>query len=203
MSAGALLVLALLGPAALDSVPAPASHSPTQEDVIILIQDDGEELGFFDEYFPLSLTENLDPSADKLVLPFFLAHFFLPFGWLWAPYVFADVKPGSGYLLDAVLIMIFHALVSGCVLPIAIIPIIGWLLFIPIMIFNLINIWYLAPVALINAYDRSIKGTGGSKAGGGEDGERRKKRKKRKRRRKAEEREEASLGIARPIAMSF
>jgi hypothetical protein len=166
MPTAAFLVVALLGPAASLSDTAATSAD------LLLVDDDGgaagEELGFFDEYFPLSLADNLDPATDDLILPFWLSAIFLPFGWLWAPYVFGDVQPGNDYLLDALLIAIFHALASACLLPIAMIPIIGWLLFIPIMIFNVINGWYLMPVAWLNAYDRSIKAKGataGPKAG--------------------------------------
>lgn len=187
----AYLVVALLGPAAPHAAADPAVAAVPEADVVLVQDAGGEELGFVDEYFPLSLSDNIDPATDDLILPFWLSAMFLPFGWLWAPYVFADVKPGNDYLVDALLIAVFHALASACLLPCMFIPIVN----IAVLIFNVINGWYLTPVAWLNAYDRSIKEKGGSGGGTAPSP------KKRKRRRRP--RQDALAPSASPVVMAF
>ena len=221
MSTSALFLLTMLSAA-----PGAEGASPTAVDghapKLILVQDAdaaaaeaAEEIGFMDKYFPLALKDDLDPVTEDFVLPFWLSQIFLPFGFLWAPYVFSDVDPSNDWVLDALLIVAAHAAVSICFVPCMFLPI-PFVLAPCVFGFAAVNGLYLMPVALVNEYDRNIKrpevmakrkakkdgkdGEGDDDASGDDD-ERKNQRKKRKR---MPEREPASLPPGQPsYAMAF
>jgi hypothetical protein len=141
---------------------------------VLLVQ--AEEPGFVEAYFPFTLNVN-NPSVDNNLVGLWIG-VILPFGFLWSPYVFGDEKPGDDFIVDAIIIALLHFLpVFGLVF--AWIPFIGWALAIAINIYIWVNWLYLTPVAIINAYDRSI---GPGSGGGGKKGPAPKKRRRRRRR---------------------
>jgi hypothetical protein len=178
MRTTALLLTALMvfGATAAEAAPADAVlHELTvDEDAdkqVILVQD--EDIGFFEAYFPFTLDVKNASVNDSLVGLWIGT--ILPFGFLWSPYVFGQERPGDGFIVDAIIIELVH------LIPILFlfIPFINVFLIIPVWIYLLVSGLYLVPVAIINAYDRSI----GPGAGGGKPAP--KKRKRRRRRREA------------------
>jgi len=141
---------------------------------LVLVQD--EEVGFFEAYFPFSLNVQ-NESVDANIAGLWIGTI-LPFGFLWSPFVFGDVRPGDGFIIDAIIIALVHFL------PVLLlfIPFIGLFLGLPMVIYIWVNLLYLTPVAIINAYDRSI----GPGSGGGRKDRPKKKKRRRRRRRSAE-----------------
>lgn len=179
-----LTALMVFGATAAQARPADAVlHELTvDEDAdkqVLLVQD--EELGFVDSYFPFTLAVN-NPSVDDNMAGLWIG-VLLPFGFLWSPFVFGDEKPGEDFVLDAIIIALLH-MAPYLAVFIVLIPVIGWILALPInaalFIYTWANWLYLTPVAIINAYDRSI----GPGSGGGRKPAP-KKRKRRRRRREA------------------
>lgn len=144
-----------------------------------------EEYGFFEKYFPFS-TDVQHGATDDAMVGIWIAAAILPFGWLWGPYVFADEKPGGDFAIDAIIVVLVHLLP----MILLFIPFVNLIFIIPVWIYLLVNGFYLTPVAIINAYDRSLDEFGGGGGGG------KKKSNKRKRRSRRDD-EESSL--LRPV----
>lgn len=152
------LVVAAAGPA-----PAEAAVATPDAGPLLLVDAADDELGFWDEYFPLSLKEDMHPSSDGLIVPYWLMQGLLPMllPWLWVPYMMADVKPGDGYAWNATKVFVVHTCASMALLPIlCTLPCVPFFVVAMIAagIFNIVNFWYLLPVAILNTYDRSIAG---------------------------------------------
>jgi len=93
----------------------------------------------------------------------------------------SDAAAPSGYVSDAVWLMIVHVLPHLLVLaslPCGVvafgIPVIGQVMFVSVFLLNLVNVtaflatnFYFMPVALVNAYDRAVRAPAGTAEGDG------------------------------------
>lgn len=180
MRTASFVITALFAASAASAAPERATPADAQaapaDDQVVLVQDD-EELGFVDKYFPFTLNVTHD-SVDENLVGLWIG-VLLPFGFIWSPYVFGDEKPGEDFVVDAIIIALIH-LAPLLGLFFVWIPIVGWALGVVLWIYALVNGFYLTPVAIINAYDRSLGGGGGG-------GRKRSKPKKERRRRRRDE----------------
>jgi hypothetical protein len=129
-----------------------------------------EDPGLFGLYFPLTTYTELDARSADLQPWFFLGGL-LPAGQAWLPLLVSKEVMPPGYLSDAALLMIVHALPHLVVfgtLPCGVlalgIPVVGPIIFVSAFLLNLVNVtaflatnFYFMPVALLNAYDRAVR----------------------------------------------
>ena len=118
----------------------------------------------------------LAPSVEDNRLLFFLGGIF-PLGQVWLPLV-AGLEVDDGYLVDALIIAALHLfphlalLILVAATPVAIIPVLGWIIVATIYLANAVNLiafiannFYFTPVALINEANRHPAGASNKKSG--------------------------------------
>lgn len=133
-----------------------------------------EEPGFFDQYFPFALSDDLHPAVDDIIWSFWVANLvpIVPFAQIWLPVVLLEPDTPDGYLVDAIIVyashLAPHAVLFAIGFPLLIlgaVPYIGWFVFLPCgLLCNglnfaglLANAWYLMPVAFANNLSRRLK----------------------------------------------
>lgn len=137
---------------------------------------EAEEVGFFEKYYPLAMDDELHPDLEDNWVWFFVAGALAEVGGhIWVPMLAADLDFPDGYLEDALFILAAkaapHVALFALFLPataLFIIPPVGFVAFIIAWGLNafvniptaLVDIFYFAPVALVNAYNRRAKEQG-------------------------------------------
>lgn len=112
-----------------------------------------EELGFFDQYYPFTLSDNLHPEIeDNMVVIWIISALVWEFaGALWIPKVLVGLDTDEEFTSDALIGWLIHAapLILSVLGPLAIVGTIYWI----------VASFYLSPVHIINTYNRHIVGS--------------------------------------------
>lgn len=152
--------LLLVSPQATASEPSAVHAAATDDGEVVQVQkteEDLEEMGFMERRAAFSLNDDLHPSIEDDLLPFFLGGLCSTIGGpLWMPLLFLDDKPNE-YFDEALLSWLVWAIPLWAGVAIVWIPYIGWafsLLYCPAA---LIIGFYLMPVNVANAWDRAAK----------------------------------------------
>jgi hypothetical protein len=152
-----------------------SSAAPTAADApLVVVADDGEP-DVLERYFPLVMDAPLASTVEDSRLFFFLGGC-LPLGQVWLPLV-GGMQTDDGYLVDALIIAAIHLfphlalLILVAATPVAIIPVLGWIIVASIYLVNAINLiafiannFYFTPVALINEANRHAGDAGSKKS---------------------------------------
>lgn len=125
-------------------------------------KDAEEEMGFFDKYYPFSFDDEYHPEVEKDLVTLYFMELFGMFPW--GPYVFHDQTPSLEFVYEMMAIYIIHYILVVPTIYLIWVPIIGWF---GVPIWVALNVFYLMPAAILNAYNRDyVRRNGGGDEGG-------------------------------------
>ncbi|MFZ9889886.1 MAG: hypothetical protein ACO3JL_20510 [Myxococcota bacterium] len=134
-----------------------ASPRPTSVQSASLTEPELEQLDFFERRAAFALNDDLHPSLEDNLLPFFVGGLCAPCGGpLWCPLLVIQEQP-QGYINEALLTWLTWAAVLWAGSVASAVPWVGWAfgaLYCPTALFVSC---YLMPVNIINAWDRAAK----------------------------------------------
>lgn len=179
-SAGVVLSFLLASPQAVPTPQDTVDAAGVERGEVTQVQkteEDIEDMGFMERRAAFSLNDDLHPSIEDDLLPFFLGGLCSIFGGpLWLPLLLLDDQPNE-YFEEAGITWLIWAAVLVAGNFVSFVPYIGWAFGFIWCPTALVISFYLMPVNVANAWDRAAK-VYGMKDGGGK-----KRKKKRKQRR--------------------